>query len=87
MYGILVGSVKGGHTRSGPDSGSSSSGNNLYKTKICRVWEDICNCCYNSKCRSSVFRSIGFEWGSKCQSSNRVIIRINWVFSEVITVS
>nr|DAD40168.1 TPA_asm: hypothetical protein HUJ06_014491 [Nelumbo nucifera] len=51
MDGILVGSVPGGRTRSGPDSGSSSSGNSLYKTEICRAWEDTGNCRYGSKCQ------------------------------------
>ncbi|KAK9286899.1 hypothetical protein L1049_015306 [Liquidambar formosana] len=54
--GILVGSVPGGRMRSVSDSGGSSSssslsGNNLYKTDICRSWEDSGTCRYGSKCQ------------------------------------
>ncbi|KAF8404483.1 hypothetical protein HHK36_009368 [Tetracentron sinense] len=51
MDGILVGSQPGGRTRSASDSGSSSSGNSLYKTEICRSWEDSGSCRYGSKCQ------------------------------------
>ncbi|XP_043719241.1 zinc finger protein zfs1-like [Telopea speciosissima] len=51
MDGILVGSVPGGRSRSSSDSGSLSPGNNLYKTEICRSWEETGSCRYGTKCQ------------------------------------
>ncbi|XP_042513775.1 mRNA decay activator protein ZFP36L2-B-like isoform X2 [Macadamia integrifolia] len=51
MDGILVGSVPGGRSRSGSDSGSLSPGNSLYKTDICRTWEETGSCRYGTKCQ------------------------------------
>ncbi|KAJ4952409.1 hypothetical protein NE237_029241 [Protea cynaroides] len=51
MDGILVGSVSGGRSRSSSDSASLSPGNSLYKTEICRAWEETGSCRYNTKCQ------------------------------------
>lgn len=54
MDGILVGSLGGGRMRSSASSdsgGSSAAGNSLYKTEICRSWEDTDSCRYGSKCQ------------------------------------
>lgn len=62
MDGILVGSESPGgrFARSATDSGgstasssSSSGGKSLYKTEICRSWEDSGSCRYSSKCQVS----------------------------------
>ncbi|XP_041014718.1 uncharacterized protein LOC121257654 isoform X1 [Juglans microcarpa x Juglans regia] len=60
MDGILVASLPPGgrYARSATDSGgsttsssSSSGGKSLYKTEICRSWEDSGSCRYGSKCQ------------------------------------
>uniref|UniRef100_A0A5B6YYC1 C3H1-type domain-containing protein n=1 Tax=Davidia involucrata TaxID=16924 RepID=A0A5B6YYC1_DAVIN len=55
MDGILVGSVPSARVRSlasSDSSGSSSPGSkSLYKTEICRPWEDSGSCRYGSKCQ------------------------------------
>ncbi|KAL6338890.1 hypothetical protein AAG906_024041 [Vitis piasezkii] len=58
MDGIMVESMagmKGMRSVSSDSSGSSSaaaaSGNGLYKTEICRSWEDLASCRYGAKCQ------------------------------------
>ncbi|XP_077214286.1 uncharacterized protein LOC143849122 [Tasmannia lanceolata] len=50
MDEIPVNTLNGNRTRSSSDSGSSSA-NSLYKTEICRAWEDLGSCRYGSKCQ------------------------------------
>ncbi|KAA8545575.1 hypothetical protein F0562_020359 [Nyssa sinensis] len=53
MDGILVGSVPRARvTSASSDSGGSLSGSNiLYRTEMCRPWEDSGSCRYGSKCQ------------------------------------
>lgn len=58
MDGIMVESVAGKKgTRSvlsessGSSPGAAASANGLYKTDICRSWEDLLSCRYGSKCQ------------------------------------
>lgn len=60
MDGILISSVPGGAKtmRSASESvtgGGSLSGKNLYRTDICRSWEDSGSCRYGHKCQVSYF--------------------------------
>ena len=78
MDGIMVESMagmKGMRSVSSDSSGSSSaaaaSGNGLYKTEICRSWEDLASCRYGSKCQVS---SRTFNFLHKNTSQRRLIL-------------
>ncbi|XP_058095765.1 uncharacterized protein LOC131241109 isoform X3 [Magnolia sinica] len=83
MDGILVNSSspvgmnRAATVRSSADSSVLSGSNSLYKTEICRSWEDSGTCRYGTKCQGQICKSFATTgacmFGTKCRYAHQAL--------------